>query len=67
MIIIHNFITLCKYLINNTWNFKSVECIDFEDINNDDDDVEVPCYCNLCYVTRNIILFATRRLKIIKN
>jgi hypothetical protein len=57
MIIIKNFITLCKYLINN--NIGSIE---FEYIDEDKDDREI-CYCNLCYTFRNIILFITRRLK----
>jgi hypothetical protein len=61
MIIIYNFITLCKYIINKTIGFTYVDCIEFEYINDDDD--EELCNCNLCYTFRNIILFTTRRLK----
>ena len=65
MIIIYNFITLCKYLINNITGFEGVYYIEFENINNndDDDDNEIFCNCNLCYTLRNIIFFATRHLK----
>jgi hypothetical protein len=62
MIIIYNFITLCKYLINNT----SVKYLEFEgndDDNDDEDDEEPLCHCNLCYTFRNLIFFVTRRLK----
>ena len=61
MVIIQNFITLCKYFINNSIGF-----LVFEHIDEDDDDDNFMCNCNLCYVTGNIILFATRRLKYAK-
>jgi hypothetical protein len=75
MIFIHNFITLCKYLINNTIVFiginsiNSIYSIEFEYIDEDKDDKEEICYCNLCNTFRNItllkniILFTTRYLK----
>lgn len=74
MIIVYNFITLCKYLINNITGFEGVNCIEFEYINTDDDivdadddivdaDDEAFCNCNLCYTFRNIVFFATRNLK----
>jgi len=58
MIIVYNIITLCKYLIG----FTRMYSIEFEYIE-DDNEYEEICYCNLCYTVRNIILFATRRLK----
>ena len=63
MIFIHNFIILCKYIINNTIGIYNYS-IEFEYINEDDEEL---CYCNLCYIFGNIILFMTRRLKIKKN
>ena len=64
MIIIYNFITLCKYIINNIIRFNGIYYIEFESINNDDhDDDEIECHCNLCYSVKNIILFTSRRLK----
>ena len=55
MIIIYNFITLCKYIINNNSG------LEFEYI--DDKDDEPLCNCRLCYTFRNILLFTTCRLK----
>ena len=65
MIIIYNFITLCKYLINNITGFVSVNYIEFEYIDKYDkyDENEPLCNCNLCYTFRNVIFFATRRLE----
>lgn len=72
MIVIHNFIILFKYLINNTIGFMGIrftgiESIEFEYLNEDKNDEEM-CYCNLCNFFRNtffknIILFTIRRLK----
>jgi hypothetical protein len=62
MIIIQNFITLCKYLINNTIGFMSIYSIEFEYIQDNEDNEEL-CNCNLCYTFRNIMLFTNRRLK----
>jgi hypothetical protein len=62
MIFIHNLITLCRYFINNTIWFVGIDSIEFEYIDEDTDEREI-CYCNLCNTFRNIILFATRRLK----
>jgi hypothetical protein len=64
MIIIYNFITLCKYIINKVFGLKNIDYIEFE--YTDNDDIEEPCYCNLCYTVRNIMLFTTQRLKEIK-
>jgi hypothetical protein len=72
MIFIHNLITLCKYgffcILQtlqeiNTIGFYNY-CIEFEYLNEDNTEL---CYCNLCYIFRNIILFMTQRLKIKKN
>jgi len=68
MIVRDNFITLCKYLINNTFGFTKIDSIEFEYNDEDKDDREEICYCSLCNTFRNItlmkyiILFATRRL-----
>jgi hypothetical protein len=67
MIIISNFFTLCKYLINKTTQFTNVNYIEFEiddkDDDDKDDDDEIMCNCNLCYTFRNIVFFITRYLK----
>ena len=65
MIIIQNICTLCKYVIHKTCGFTGSYRLFFEYIHDDsdDEDDEVPCNCNLCSTTRNVILFATRRLK----
>ena len=60
MIIIHNFVLLCEHLINNAVGFTSNVSFLNDD---DDDDVEEQCYCNVCYTLGNIILFATKRLE----
>ncbi len=59
MYIIYNFITLCKYLINN----MNVNYLEFEGNDDDNDDEEPLCPCNLCFTFRNLIFFVTRRLK----
>lgn len=70
MIIIYNFITLCKYLINYTIGYKEIYCIEFEyeykDVDFDDDENEPRCGCNLCYTWENIVFFLTRPLKLKK-
>ena len=63
IILLCNLITVCKYTINNIIRINGIYCIEFEAIKNDDDDDEIECHCNLCYSVKNIILFATRRLK----
>lgn len=62
MIVIYNFFTLCKYLINNSIGSMNIEYIEFEN-KKDDDKIESLCECNLCYIFRNIILFLTQPLK----
>lgn len=50
-----NCFTLCKYGCNK---------LTYEEDNNEQmDDGEDMCYCNLCYTVRHIILFSTRRLE----
>lgn len=61
-VLIQNFITLCKYLINKILGFTNVRSIEYE-IDHEDEDDEIDCYCNLCYITRGILLFPARRLK----
>jgi hypothetical protein len=62
MIVIYNFFTLCKYLINNTIGSMNIETIFFEN-KKDDNKFEPLCECNLCYIFRNITLFLTQPLK----
>lgn len=59
LLLIQNFITLGKYLINKTLGFTNVRYIEYEF---DYEDEEIDCYCNLCYTTRGILLFPARRL-----
>ena len=61
MIIIYNFITLCKYLLNNVIGVAGNNYIEFEYINDDD---EPECNCNLCYIFRNIVFFTYKNIKI---
>ena len=63
MIIIYNFITLCRYLLNNVIGCSSDNCIEFEYINVFDYN-EPDCNCNLCYIFRNIGFFTCQKLKI---
>jgi len=62
MIVIYNFFTLCKFLINNTIGSMNIETIYFEN-KKDDDKFEPLCECNLCYIFRNVVLFLTYPLK----
>ena len=65
---IHNFITLCNYLISNTLGFMSIKCINEEkdeeteekDEEKDEEekkeeDEEPHCNCNLCYTFRTCV------------
>jgi len=71
MIIIYNFITSCKYLINNIIWYDGMYCIDFECLeddnayndDDDDDDDDIKCGCNLCNTQENIYFFFTRYFK----
>ena len=66
---IHNFITLCNYLISNTLGFMSIKCINEEKDEEKDEEEkkeeeeEPHCNCNLCYTFRTCVYFATVRLK----
>jgi hypothetical protein len=62
MIVIYDFFTLCKYLINNTIVSMNIKTIFFEN-KKDDDNFEPLCECNLCYIFRNVALFLTQPLK----
>jgi hypothetical protein len=62
MIVINNFIILCKYMISNIFGL-GVNSIEFEYTKEDKEDNNDTCYCNLCYTFRNIILFTSRQLK----
>ena len=69
MIIIYNFITLCKYLINCTIGHNDMYSIEFEYIKKSDqdiDDYEPECQCNLCHTQEKIYFFFTRHLKYLK-
>ena len=58
MFLLYNCITLCKYYIT-----KPAYTIEFEYKKEDDvDDDEIDCNCNLCFTFRNILFFATKRL-----
>ena len=61
MIIIYNFITLCKYLVNYIIGNNDTYCLEFEHIK--DDDYEIECGCNLCNTQEKIFFFLTRSLK----
>lgn len=62
MIIIYNFIILCKYVIYNIFRFKNIE-LKFEQQYDEQNDEEY-CNCNLCYTVRNILLFLFCHLKL---
>jgi hypothetical protein len=60
MIIYNNIITLSKYFINRNEYLIEFENFDSNDDMNDDDLI---CNCNICYTFRNIILFILVPLK----
>ena len=55
---VKNCFTLCKYGL-----YDSIELTYEEDNNEQMDDGEDMCCCNLCYTVRHVILFSTRRLE----
>ena len=70
MIIINNFITLCKYILYKTIGITGVKYIEYDPVYSSDDDSDVSsvddedlCGCNLCYTFGNIVFFATRHLQ----
>jgi len=66
MIIIHNFVTLSKYLMNYFYRSKNTFHIEYEYLEEDEMDDESVCYCSPCVICRSILAFPIRYLKLKK-